>query len=120
MENVYGKDTIKERIGKLLEETIQFDFPFLASADKKADILDAKRKYIETELKNVATSQYPSNESIDKIWRETVEYTDEQFKSLPNGKRLNGFYLQELMHKYVEKLGEVILLTDMVKYGKDS
>ncbi len=37
---------------------------------------------------------------------------DGQFQSLPAQKRLNGFYLQELMHYYAEKLGESILDND--------
>ncbi len=43
------------------------------------------------------------------IWEQSVEFADEQFKSLPINKRFNGFYLQELMHCYAEKLKDSII-----------
>lgn len=104
------ENAIQTEIDNLLEETSRFDFPFLANTEKKEFILKEKRTHVEKELRTIAVDQYPTDEEIESIWLESVEYADGQFESLTNSKRLNGFYLQELMHHYVEKLGEVILL----------
>lgn len=104
------ENKIKVEIDNLLEETTQFDFPFLATIENKKLILKEKRLYVEEKLKSLVIEQFPTDEKIESIWGESVKYADAQFKSLPNNKRLNGFYLQELMHYYVEKLVEVILL----------
>lgn len=100
----------KEEIENLLEETTQFDFPFLASAERKKEILLDNKKYVEKELKLIMGEYYPDNESVKAIWDEAVKYADNQFKTLPENKRLNGFYLQEVMHIYVEKMSESAML----------
>lgn len=101
-------NVIKREIENLLEETTQFDFPFLASVEKKETILNENRTYVEKELKTIAKDLYPSDAVIERVWEEAVGYADGQFKTLPENKRLNGFYLQELMHHYVEALSEII------------
>lgn len=101
-------NVLKREIKNLLEETTQFDFPFLASVEKKETILNENRTYIENELRTIAKDLYPSEDVIERVWEESVEYADGQFKTLPENKRLNGFYLQEIMHRYVEVLAEII------------
>ena len=46
---------------------------------------------------------------LKKMWEESVEYSDEKFESLSEKHRLNGFYLQELIHCYAEKISNTIL-----------
>lgn len=43
------------------------------------------------------------------MWEESVEYSDEKFESLSEKHRLNGFYLQELIHCYAEKISNTVL-----------
>ena len=104
--------TIKAEIDNLLIETTQFDFPFLSNMKKKNKILNDKRMYVESELKGISGKKYPTKDVVDEVWKDAIKYTDEQFKSLPANKRLNGFYLQELMHYYVEQLSVIILAAD--------
>ena len=104
------KNAIKIEIDNILDETTQFDFPVFANEKKKKAILLEKKSYIEEEIKIIAPKLFPDEEKIKKIWKESVEYADEQFKSMPIKKRLNGFYLQELMHYYAEKLGDSIVV----------
>lgn len=51
---------------------------------------------------------HPNEEPLNKLWNEALDYAGSKFDSLPVSKRLNGFYLQELMHRYVELLGNVV------------
>lgn len=99
------KDNIKI-LENLLEETTKFDFPIFANKEKKQAFLLEKKLYVENKLKEIAPKSFADRE---KIWNESVEHAEKQFKSLPAEKRLNGFYLQELMHCYAEKLGNNIM-----------
>ena len=38
-----------------------------------------------------------------------MEHVNQSFESLPPNVKINGFYLQELMHFYSERLGKIIL-----------
>lgn len=101
--------SIRREIDNILKETTQFDFPFFANEEKKRIILLKKKSYIEEKFRVVAPESLPSEEKMRKIWEQSVEFADEQFKSLPINKRFNGFYLQELMHCYAEKLKDSII-----------
>lgn len=106
------KEIIKAEIDKLLIETTRFDFPFLASIEKKKSIIAEKKLYIEKKMEVLAPELLSDNERKEKIWKKSVAYAEEQFKTLPQNKRLNGFYLQELMHYYTEQLGDNIMNND--------
>lgn len=106
------RNFIKIQIDNILEETTKFYFPVFTNDEKKKTILLNKKLYIEEEFKIIAPELFSDEEKIKKIWKESVEYADEQFQSLPAKKRLNGFYLQELMHCYAEKLGNSIIVND--------
>lgn len=106
------KNAIKIEIDNILDETTRFDFPVFANEEKKKTILLEKKLHIEEEFKMIASELFSDEEKIKKLWKESVEYADEQFQSLSAKKRLNGFYLQELMHCYAEKLGNSIIVDD--------
>ena len=102
----------KTMIENIIEETTHFDFPFFASEEKKKTILQSKKIYIEDKFNIISPKLFFNPIKIEEIWHESVRYADEQFKTLPTNKRLNGFYLQELMHCYAEKLGDSIIFDD--------
>lgn len=101
---------VKIKIDNILEETTQFDFPFFASEEKKKIILLEKKFYIDEEFKAIAPELFSNEEKMKEIWKESVKYAKKQFNSLPVKKRLNGFYLQELMYNYVERLRDSIII----------
>lgn len=105
------RNLIKIEIDNILEKTTKLDFPVFTDEEKKKTILLDKKLHIE-EFKIIAPVLFPDEEKREKIWKESVKYADEQFQSLPAKKRLNGFYLQELMHCYAEKLGNSIIADD--------
>lgn len=108
MELSETKEKIIKEIDSVLEETTQFDFPFLANQEKKKAIIEEKKLYIEERLKKIAPENFPREDTLKEVWEESVEFATEQFKSLSEKHRLNGFYLQELMHCYAEKIGATI------------
>ncbi|MDO4775461.1 MAG: hypothetical protein Q4A10_06575 [Aerococcaceae bacterium] len=94
-------------IEQLINETMGYDFPFMASENKKKEIISEKKLHIETEFRQILADSFPDQEILDRIWNEAVMHADESFSSLSPKLKLNGFYLQELMHCYSEKLGAV-------------
>lgn len=103
------KKDIEKEINCIIEETTQYDFPFLASQDKKKAIITEKKLYIEEKIKRILPEGFQNEDILKKMWEESVEYSDEQFESLSEKHKLNGFYLQELIHCYSEKIGNIIL-----------
>lgn len=103
------KKNVEKEIKRIIEVTAQFDFPFLASQDKKKEIIEEKKLCIEEELRRLSPENYPSEDILIQLWEESVKHSDDQFKSLSNKYKLNGFYLQELIHYYAERIGNTIL-----------
>lgn len=103
------KKDIELKINRIIEETTRYNFPFLASHDKKKEIIAAKKIYIEEKLRELLPECFPSKEKISELWSESINYSDKQFESLTEKNKLNGFYLQELMHCYAEKIGKAIM-----------
>lgn len=103
------KKDIEKEINCIIEETTQYDFPLFATQDKKKAIIMDKKLYIEEKLKRILPDTFPNEDTVKKMWEESIEYSDEQFESLSEKHKLNGFYLQELIHCYAEKIGKAIL-----------
>ena len=103
------ENDIKSGINTILEETTKFDFPFLANEEKKKRIILEKKLYIEKRIKDLFPATYPKEEELQDAWNEAIAYANDQFKSLPEKRKLNGFYLQELLHYYVELLGNIVV-----------
>lgn len=100
---------IEKKIKCIIEETTQYDFPFWANQDKKKEIIMDKKLHIEESLKRTLPDSFPNEDTVNKMWEESIEYADDQFESLSKRHKLNGFYLQELIHCYAEKIGKEIL-----------
>lgn len=99
-------------IKHLIDETMLYDFPFMASEKKKREIIAKKKLHIETVYRQVASDQFPTQDIIAQIWNESVNHADESFSSLPQKMKINGFYLQELMHYYSKRLGYLLMSKD--------
>lgn len=104
-----NKDDILQDIESVIKETKSFDFPFWASEKRKAEIIEEKKKYIEEQLKQLDPDSFPADIVLTQTWKEAVEHANLKFKSLPSKVKINGFYLQELISFYSEKLGQQML-----------
>ena len=108
-----GTDEIRNKLKKeifcILDGTTRLDFPFGSSKEKKKKIIVENKEYIEEHIRKICPKVFPKRDKLEKMWDEAVKYSDSQFKELSEKWRLNGFYLQELIHCYTEKIGEEIL-----------
>ncbi len=98
------RDDVWFGIDSIIQETMSFDFPFWANRKKKGEIIVEKKAYIEEQLRRLAPEAFPSDTELEQTWKETLEHTNHKFESLPLKIKINGFYLQELMNFYSEKL----------------
>jgi hypothetical protein len=103
-----NRDDILHGINAIIEETTFYDFPFLANEKRKKEIIGEKKIYIEDQLKQLAPELWPLDVEVDQAWDEALDHANRSFESIPS-KKINGFYLQELMHFYSENLGQIIL-----------
>ncbi len=106
--NEIQRESLK-KLSCILDKTTKLDFPFGSSQRIKKVIIVEKKLHMENCIKKIVPEYFPSKDVLEKIWEESVKYADEQFKTLSEKNRLNGFYLQEIMHCYVEKICQEIL-----------
>ena len=111
MNSTEKRKEFEEKLNCILKDTTQFTFPFLANQDKKKVIIVEKKQYVEDKLRDVLPENFLDEETLKELWQEAVKHADKQFETLSEKHRLNGFYLQELMHYYVERIGETVLNT---------
>ena len=95
---------IESKLNNVLEETTKFDFPFLAKQETREYIVLEKKRYVEEKLKIVAPKEFPNETELKKMWCVSKKYADDQFQFLTEKNKINGFYLQELMHCYAKKI----------------
>ena len=74
---------------------------------EKKRIVEDKKIYMKIQIKK-SICNYPEKLELNQLWNEALDYAGSKTDSLPVSKKLNGFYLQELMHRYVELLGNVV------------
>lgn len=117
-------DSVKKSIhtiemGRISEDMTKIDFPVFTNKEKKKEIIYEKKLDVEEKLKESVPEYFPSEDILKQIWTESVGYTNGQFKHLSEKYRLNGFYLQELLHCYAMKISDVIF-REMSVHGKIS
>lgn len=97
---------VKERCEKLIQYCNKLDFPLFCSAEKKKEFLQQERTKIDTEIDNICISAglddcNPCHMRKD-LWLQAEKAAREEFANLDEKHLMNGFYLQEIMHRYTE------------------
>ena len=99
---------IANRIAAVIDTTRTYDFPFLADETTKEAVIRAKKASIEDQFRHIAPV-WPGDALLAQWWAESAAAAAACFDSLPPKARINGFYLQELMHRYAACIGKFIL-----------
>lgn len=115
-----NKSEILCGINNIIEETTTYDFPFLASEKRKREIIEELKKHIEEQLEQLAPERWLPDTMLCQAWNDSMEHANQSFESLPSKVKINGFYLQELMHFYSESLGKIILSRTEEEYTWES
>ena len=96
---------IKEVLFGIASETEKYDFPFFSSNERKKEIIEEKKKDLDERLIEILRlNNYTIPEMFisDHLWKKSEEKAKKQLGN-ENDNYLNGFYLQELLHTYVEE-----------------
>lgn len=106
------KDEITKILESIIEETTQYDFPFLSGREKRLAIIEEKKESIDQKLDRIieinnlcVSAEYES----DELWKDAQKEAVEKFDGISVKLILNGFYLQELFHIYAEKKTSFLL-----------
>lgn len=105
-------DGLERVLNELLERTTKLSFSFFSKTDaKKKQVLVEKNKI--DKCIEEALQKYDSEIDIvdrrEKAWEEAQKHAIKEFDNIPEKHKLNSFYLQEVMHVYVENLKRIIL-----------
>lgn len=97
----------------IIKGTEKLDFPMLASFEKRQKILVENRMNIDLLIDSVQSNRGTSADEIaamrPALWEEADAAARAEFGDLSEKKMLNGFYLQEVMHRYAELQVAVLL-----------
>lgn len=100
---------IKNNYTDLLKQMETLDFPLLVDAEKKLHIIEMKRdevNLIVNEIQRNIAGKCFSEIEMNKLWNSANIIVQKEFCTLPEKLRINAFYFQELMYKYVELIIE--------------
>ena len=103
---------LKDKMETILNETTKLSFPFFTGDDKKKDIMRKERIRLKSCITNLLSlynlNEIAENIEEEKIWDDAWKTSAKKFNSLPDGVKINSFFLQELMHEYVRAMIEKI------------
>ena len=97
---------VKERCEKLIQYCNKLDFPLFFSAEKKKTFLQQERRKIDAEIDNICIQTGIDDFDLccmrKALWLQAEKDASEEFADLDEKHLMNGFYLQEITHRYVE------------------
>lgn len=97
---------IFRELEKILEGTTKLSFPVFANRNQKRERLDATKQEIEEKILFILGPDDSARFNLKKadLWEAAEKSASEQFDTLPEKLKINSFYLQEVMHTYVESV----------------
>ena len=102
-----------KRIDVILEDTKKLSLPVLADECIKQDIIENEKKKIDSSIEFILSENKGDiNKFVnhkDTLWENAKADSEEYFENLPGRLKINSFYFQEVMHRYVEYIKEFIL-----------
>jgi len=101
------EDVIAEMQG-LLKETEDYEFPFFSSYEQRKILLYKKKAEIDQSMKGIVKNTAPDDFCSDAVWDSAYAEAAEQFDGMDEKQMIRSFFLQEVMHRYVEKNLEIL------------
>lgn len=97
---------VSKELERILENTTQLSFPMFSNRNRKKEQLDIIKQGIEEKIQTILSSDDFDRFNLQKaeLWEAAESAAYEQFDTLPGKLKINSFYLQEVMHIYVESI----------------
>ena len=102
------ENELRAKIDSLMEYTTKLSFPMFASENKKETLLNEIRTNIDNEIAALLKDKSGFEEEKSDLWNKAQVSANKEFETLPTKLKLNSFYLQEVMHQYVELIQEYL------------
>lgn len=108
------RSLLQKELQQIVRATEKLDFPWMSTLNDRQAILQAEKRNIEAQIKTRMTS-HGLGAALNDInfadyWEQADTAARKQFGDLSERQMLNGFYLQEVMHRYAELITNAILL----------
>ncbi len=104
---------IKKGLQQIVEATEKLDFPWMSTLKSRQAILQAEKSNVEARIEKLVAScgfdDMLSNINFADLWEEADTSARTQFGNISEKQMLNGFYLQEVMHRYTELISKAII-----------
>ncbi len=108
-----SENKIIDEFNKLNSQLSKLDFPLFSSKTKRENIIIETRNEVDNKIIEIVKLYCPqikiSEEQLQKLWEKTKKSVKREFDHLPDKLKINAFYFQELMCKYVEIVFEEII-----------
>lgn len=108
------RSLLQKELQQIVSATEKLDFPWMSTLNDRQAILQAEKRNIEAQIETRMTS-HGLGAALNDInfadyWEQADTAARKQFGDLSERQMLNGFYLQEVMHRYAELITNAILL----------
>lgn len=105
--------SMEKELHQIVKATEKLNFPWMSTLKKRQSILQAEKNKIETQIRKLIAS-YGIDDVLNSIsftdfWEQADTAARSQFGKLSERQMLNGFYLQEVMHRYTELIANAII-----------
>lgn len=106
-------DQEQEACLRIVESCDKLDFPLFSTREKKLQILDQERARVDGLFDKILPKESAASpqwlQKRQDFWTQAVDKARKEFCNLDEKHLLNGFYLQEILHRYAELQMESIL-----------
>lgn len=106
------EDALKEACQDIIHRCDTLDFPIFCSKDKKMAILQMERQKIDrafdTLTEQIGRDRLMQEQQRQDLWEQACVQARKEFRNLDEKHLLNGFYLQEVTHRYAELQADVL------------
>ena len=99
---------LQNALDALAENATKLSFPFMANKSKKEDFLETTKQNIDQEISALLDDPSFFIGQKESLWKQACISAGSEFDTLPDKLQLNSFYLQEVMHKYIELITEYL------------
>ena len=102
---------VKEKLEEIIDSARKLDFPAFSYLERKHILLQEERAKVDRQV-DVVLEQAGlprgagTDDSRDALWRQADAEARAEFGSLPEKEMMNGFYLQEVIHRYAALLAD--------------
>lgn len=95
---------VSEGFERLLRDTTRLSFPVFASEGKKREQIYITKQRFDEKILSMLSLDDPDRlrARMADLWEAAERSAQGEFDTLPERLRINSFYLQEVMHQYIE------------------